>query len=136
MRSTTAINRAAGLLLRTGDVDGALQMLIVEEDDVLRGPAVPARAYAAAMPPRDLWAVPSAVARVADVRVATVAGSGDDGRAIAACLGAVLAARQVTAGRNTAAAELTRAPAYGGGRPGAALRRLRAGRLTGFRRWH
>ncbi|MBK8099871.1 MAG: VWA domain-containing protein [Planctomycetes bacterium] len=95
-----------GLLLRLGEVDAALQMLAVEEDDVLLGPAVSARAYAAAIPPLGLWAVPAATTKVADAMVAAVASSGDDGRAIAARLGAVLAARLAASGRDADAAEL------------------------------
>ena len=91
----------AGLLARSGDIDRAVAALLVEDSQLSSGDQVPARNFAAAVPPLPLWKDSSLAVPFAErIGAAAAAASSSGTRGLLVRVGLLVAARLDEAGRH------------------------------------
>ncbi len=96
-----------GLLLRLGDVEGALAGLEVDDPQIASGDVFPAACLAAAAPPLELWSDPDRASDAGDALLARLAPERDAARRnLLFRITALLAIRLEAAGRTDEAATL------------------------------
>lgn len=90
----------AGLQVRSGELDSAIESLLVDDSQTDSGDLVPARSFAAAVPPLELWEDQALAVPFAEQLARAAAGAGRSGtRGVLVRIGLLVAARLEEAGR-------------------------------------